>query len=97
MVAMKRLEKLQEDCDRHSPLKRCFFHGDLHEVKDGGQKIVLCHYPMHEWNGGFGKGTLHLHGHTHGNIGKSFKERAWDVGVDVWNFEPVTLEEILND
>jgi len=94
--AMKKLISLKNDTVKGSPLNRCIFHGDLKSIKDNNTKVVLCHYPIFEWHGSF-RGAIHLHGHCHGNIGKSFKKDAWDVGVDVWNFEPVTLEEILND
>ena len=76
-------------------IKNIFFHGDIWSVKDDNVRVVLCHYPIYEWEGSF-KGAIHFHGHCHGNIGKSFKTNAYDVGVDVWNFTPVTLKEILN-
>jgi len=75
--------------------QNCIFHGNMLEVKDSGYKLVLCHYPIQEWNG-FYKGTKMLHGHTHGSIGRSFKDNAFDVGVDLWKYTPVTLEQILN-
>jgi calcineurin-like phosphoesterase family protein len=75
-------------------LSKCFYHGDIHKVKDSGYSLVLCHYPMYEWEGYY-KGAIHLHGHCHGNIGRNFKDKAYDVGVDLWDFTPVTLEEIL--
>ncbi len=95
-VAMKKLVNMKATSGKGSPLDKCFFHGSMLDIKDGNQRISLCHYPVYEWNGSF-KGAIHLHGHCHGNIGKSFKPNAYDVGVDLWNFEPVTLEEILND
>ena len=72
-----------------------FFHGDIHEIKDSGRNIVLCHYPLREWNGAY-KGAIHLHGHCHQNIGRSFRDGAYDVGVDGWDFKPVTIKDILN-
>lgn len=54
--------------------------------------IVLSHYPFESWNRSF-HGSIHLHGHTHGTIPK--KENRYDVGVDVWNYTPVTLQQIL--
>ncbi len=94
--AMKKLENMKATSGKGSPLNKCIFHGSMLDIKDGNHRVALCHYPVYEWNGSF-KGAIHLHGHTHGNIGKSFKTNAYDVGVDLWNFEPVTLEEILND
>ena len=75
--------------------KLCMFHEAIHEIKDNGQKIVLCHFPLHEWLGFYHK-TIHFHGHTHGTIGASFREGAYDVGVDVRGFEPKTLQEIIS-
>jgi len=79
---------------RNLKLDRTYFHGDIYKVKDNNVSVVLCHYPIYEWDGSF-RGAIHLHGHCHGNIGRSFKTNAYDVGVDLWNFTPVTLEEIL--
>lgn len=53
--------------------------------------IILCHYPLREWEGSY-RGSWHLHGHCHGNVkshGLSF-----DVGVDCWNFYPISLEQV---
>lgn len=66
--------------------------------------IVLCHYPMVEWNRSF-TGSLHLHGHCHGR-GENGRNR-FDVGIDnvakflpdgtmnPKNYRPVSLKEIL--
>lgn len=87
--------KLSRMKGNNSILDNCFFHGIRKMIKDNGKTIVLDHFPLYEWEKYF-KGSLHFHGHCHGNIGRSYKERAFDVGVDCWNFTPVTLEEILN-
>lgn len=55
------------------------------------QVIVLCHYAMRVWDRSH-YGAWHLYGHSHGTlpgIGKSF-----DVGVDNWNYTPVSLDQI---
>ena len=70
------------------------YHRDILRIKDGDHTVILSHYPIYEWDRWF-RGSIHLHGHTHGNIGRGFKKRAFDVGGDVWNFTPVTLEQIL--
>jgi calcineurin-like phosphoesterase family protein len=54
--------------------------------------LVLCHYPFRSWRG-MGKGWVNLHGHCHGRLKP--QRRQFDVGVDVWGFQPVTLSEIL--
>ena len=40
-----------------------------------------------------GKGWVNLHGHSHGRLKP--QPRQFDVGVDVWDFRPVTLDQIL--
>lgn len=53
--------------------------------------LVLCHYAMRVWSRSH-HGAIHLYGHSHGNLpGDS---QSSDVGVDCWNFKPVSLEEI---
>ncbi|WP_076068860.1 metallophosphoesterase [Sphingomonas montana] len=65
--------------------------GDYAELTVGGTAIVACHYPFRSWNGQH-RGTLNLHGHSHGKL-KSLP-RQHDVGVDARNFRPVTLAEL---
>jgi calcineurin-like phosphoesterase family protein len=62
------------------------------ELTVEGRKLVLCHYPFRSWHG-IGKGAINLHGHSHGRLAPM--SRQWDVGVDVWDFRPVTLATIL--
>lgn len=77
-------------------LKNVFVHDSIHTVKDEGRKVVLCHYPIFEWNGYY-HGTVHFHGHTHGSIGDNFKSNAFDVGTDCHDYEPKTYDEIVGD
>lgn len=56
--------------------------------------IVLDHYPNEEW---FmkNKGSIHLHGHTHGSIqDKNIGIKRYDVSVEVNNYTPISLEQI---
>lgn len=63
-------------------------------VDAGGRRydLTLCHYPMRAWNR-VHHGALHLYGHTHGSLPGT--RRSADVGVDVWDFRPVGMDEIL--
>ena len=61
------------------------------EIELDGIHLVLCHYPFRTWNR-MGKGALNLHGHSHGRLKPV--TRQIDVGVDVWDFRPVTLDTI---
>jgi len=56
------------------------------------QAIVLCHYPLQEWDGSF-RGSWHLHGHSHNQWPQSPWKRL-DVGVDGHGFYPWSFEEL---
>lgn len=60
-------------------------------VKEGGKKIVVCHYPLESWAGSC-HGTVHAHGHQHGG-GRKIPHR-FDVGVDVRPF-PVSFGDLI--
>lgn len=63
----------------------------LLEIDINNTTIVLCHYSMRTWHKSH-YNSWHLYGHSHGKLegwGKSF-----DVGVDSWNFTPLSYEEI---
>ncbi|MGE7204541.1 metallophosphoesterase family protein [Sphingomonas sp. NPDC019816] len=66
--------------------------GDYAELTLGDRALVLCHYPFRSWNGQH-KGALNLHGHSHGRLKPM--PRQFDVGVDVHDFVPVTLDRLL--
>ena len=56
--------------------------------------IVLSHYPMCSWNRSF-HGSLHFHGHAHGNIANHYITR-FDVGVDTHpDFRPWNINELI--
>lgn len=65
---------------------------DIVSIKDGDQRVVMCHYPMITWNGAR-KGAIQLFGHVHENwLGT---RNSVNVGVDVWGFMPVRMTDIL--
>ncbi len=66
---------------------------DYTELELEGRRLVLCHYPFRTWNGQH-RGAINLHGHSHGKLKPL--PRQYDVGVDVWEWRPVTLPQILN-
>lgn len=80
------------DTENTAKLDRWASVHDLLEIIVAKKRLVLCHYPLLEWPGAF-RGAVHLHGHTHGAV-PPHRQRA-DVGVDVWDFQPVTLDHIL--
>jgi calcineurin-like phosphoesterase family protein len=61
------------------------------EIEAEGRQLVLCHYAFRTWRN-MGRGWLNLHGHSHGRLKPL--PRQCDVGVDAWDFRPVTLAEI---
>lgn len=65
---------------------------DMLTIKINGKDIVLCHYAMRTWNKR-NYGALHFYGHSHGKLPGD--TQSTDVGVDCWDFEPVSLEEIM--
>jgi calcineurin-like phosphoesterase family protein len=62
------------------------------EIEVEGKLLILCHYPFRTWHN-MGKGSIDLHGHSHGRLKEA--TRQYDVGVDVFDFRPVTLKTIL--
>lgn len=70
---------------------------DIRIVWDGGQQVVLCHYPMAEWPGYF-RNAVHLYGHIHNTENEAKKimdgrTNCYNVGIDCIH-RPMTLREI---
>ncbi|RVA66679.1 metallophosphoesterase, partial [Mesorhizobium sp. M7A.F.Ca.CA.001.08.2.1] len=61
------------------------------ELTVEGSFLVLCHYPFRTWNQ-IGKKSINLHGHSHGRLKPMTRQH--DVGVDAWDFRPVTFAAI---
>ena len=59
----------------------------------GSERVVLCHYPLSSWSGAH-YGVYMLHGHCHGSLAPGFFPNRCDVGMDAWDYRPVTLEEV---
>ena len=75
-------------------------------IDDSGKKVCLCHYPVMDWIE-FSRGGYHVYGHVHNKTEKNdiayvqikqyFKDKpAFNAGVDVTNYEPVTLQEMMS-
>lgn len=83
---------------------------DYLEIKDGGERVVMSHYPMLFWNGQFGD-SVHLYGHVHNshqyNCCESWRRelqqlqalpmRMFNVGcmMKKMDYTPCTLREII--
>lgn len=79
------------------PTSSTFFEWikDYAEITIDGQKIVMFHFPILEWNR-MHHGAFHLYGHVHGGL--QVPGRAMDVGIDarheqrdmkLWSWEEV--------
>jgi len=71
---------------------------DYFEMRQGKHFLAMFHYPMASWNRSY-HGSVHLHGHTHGNFkparwGDGSPQKVLDVGVDTHNFTPWSWDEI---
>lgn len=65
---------------------------DIVNLKYRKKKLVLFHYPIRSWNGRW-RGSIHLYGHVHGQ-GEEYG-KSLDVGVDSWNYKPVSFDQIM--
>ena len=62
------------------------------EIHLDGHALVMCHYAFRTWKN-MGRGWIDLHGHSHAKLKP--QTRQFDVGVDAFDYRPVTLETIL--
>lgn len=60
-------------------------------VIPGMPRVICTHYALRTWRK-VHHGSLHLFGHSHGNMPGS--RQCLDVGVDCWNYTPVTFDQI---
>lgn len=65
---------------------------ELLEISVGKQRIVLCHYAMRVWHHSY-RDTWQLYGHSHVTLPET-DSMSCDVGVDGWNYSPVSFETI---
>ena len=74
---------------------------DYSTVKDNGYVISMFHYPIAVWDRQH-HGALHFYGHVHSNknghhpLLLDLGDNAINVGCDVHNYEPMSLEELLS-
>ena len=72
---------------------------DYHELRINGQCFVLFHYPILEW-ANYYRGSVHLYGHVHvsetsAKLLEGLKGPAFNVGVDVNDYRPVSIEKVM--
>jgi hypothetical protein len=56
--------------------------------------ITLCHYAMRTWRN-MGYSSWQLYGHSHSNLPEIPHYLSFDVGVDAWDFRPVSIEQVI--
>lgn len=69
---------------------------DVHDLKDmriDRQFMTLCHYPMKSWNRSF-HGAYQFFGHVHGRLPDIPHVLQMDVGVDCWDYTPVSWDKL---
>lgn len=88
----------------HQDVRNCFQHFypyDCHpqiKIEDasaigGYQTIVLNHFAMKVWNKSAHR-SFHLYGHSHGSMPDDINSLSMDVGVDCWDYYPVSYEQV---
>ena len=82
------------------------YEGDFEWIKDyhvlnlDGRQVILFHFPIAEWHQFF-RGSVHCYGHVHNSETSAKRlaflenDLAFNVGVDLHDYRPVSLEEIL--
>ena len=73
---------------------------DYHRMVYKGQRIMLFHYPIEEWDQML-RGAIHLHGHQHNKPEYNYtnaKNGIWrfDVGVDANFLAPISIDDVFS-
>lgn len=73
----------------------------LQHIKDREYNVILCHFPLATWNA-IRRGSYHIYGHIHNDRNAVFEymkkqERALNAGCMINNYEPVTIEELIEN
>lgn len=84
--------QIEGNHDRNNTTKTCI---QEMRIKLGGKRIILTHRPENIGDVGY---DLHFVGHIH-TLWKYqtvyYEKKMVNVGVDVWEFKPITIEDIL--
>jgi len=67
--------------------------GDFKRIRVGETRISLMHYAMRVWPNSH-HGAWHLYGHSHDGLAEEPLRACFDVGVDKWEFKPVSYEQV---
>ena len=74
---------------------------NMMNIKDGENEIILCHFPIAEWNGYF-HGSYHIYGHIHNRKGEAYEvmkkmDHALNAGCMINNYMPVSFKELVRN
>jgi len=64
-----------------------------HVYRERDQVTILHHHAMRVWPRAH-HGAWHLYGHSHGNLPNLPGAAAFDIGVDCWNFKPLSYAQV---
>lgn len=88
----------EEACSYFDSIER------LGYVKDGDADVVMCHYPIAEWNGKRRKknASYHVYSHIHSRKDETYgfmrhQRNAFNAGCMINHFAPVSLQELIEN
>lgn len=62
-------------------------------IKIEGQPIILSHWSFNVW-GKSHYGSYNLYGHSHGRLAEDLNKLSFDIGVDSWDYMPVSFDQV---
>jgi calcineurin-like phosphoesterase family protein len=75
--------------------RKCF--KEVHQylrIVYNGTVVCMFHYPIAEWDQ-MHRGSVHLHGHLHGNVSGMEKYRCRDMGMDATGVIAISMEDAI--
>ena len=63
-----------------------------HHISHNGTMVTMFHYPIAEWDQ-MHRGSIHFHGHLHGNTSGLENFRALDVGMDATGWIVLEMDD----
>lgn len=69
-------------------------HGSYLEAKIEGRDVTLSHYAMRVWNKSH-RFSICAYGHSHGSLPDDPSALSLDVGVDCWDYTPISWSRVL--
>lgn len=73
----------------------------MYDIVDNGHRVIICHYPLAEWNGYF-RNAYHVYAHIHNNKNLAYEymknlDKALNAGCMINGFYPVTLDQLIKN